>query len=81
MKSTGIVRKIDNLGRVVIPIELRKTMELTENDAVEIFTEGNSIIFKKYVVSCVFCGNSKEVVKYKDKCVCKKCISNLSTEK
>lgn len=77
MKSTGIVRKIDSLGRVVIPIELRKTMELNENDAVEIFTEGSSIIFKKYAVSCVFCGGSKEVVSYKDKCICNKCIEQL----
>lgn len=77
MKSTGIVRKIDSLGRVVIPIELRKTMELNENDAVEIFTEGNSIVFKKYAVSCVFCGSSKEVVSYKDKCICNKCIEQL----
>jgi len=77
MKSTGIVRKIDSLGRVVIPIELRKTMELNENDAVEIFTEGSSIIFKKYVVSCVFCGSSKDVISYKDKCICSKCIEQL----
>lgn len=77
MKSTGIVRKIDNLGRVVIPIELRKTLDLNENDAVEIFTEGSSVIFKKHTISCVFCGNSKDVVSYKDKCVCNKCIEQI----
>ena len=80
MKSTGIVRKIDNLGRIVIPIELRKTMEMNENDAVEIFTEGNNVIIKKHVVSCVFCGSSKNVITYKDKCVCNKCVEQLKNK-
>ena len=77
MKSTGIVRKMDVLGRIVIPIELRKTMELSENDEIEIFTEGSSIILKKHTNSCIFCGGSKDIVAYKDKCICGKCVEQL----
>ncbi len=81
MKATGIVRKLDNLGRIVLPIELRKTLELTDNDAVEIFTEGENIILKKYEISCVFCGSTKNTTKFKDKCVCQKCIDKITTQK
>ena len=57
MKSTGIVRKVDELGRVVIPKELRKTLDIAEKDGMEIYVDGNAIILKKYEPSCIFCGN------------------------
>ena len=56
MKSTGIVRKIDELGRVVIPMEIRNTMGINSRDAMEIFVDGDKIILRKYGTSCVFCG-------------------------
>jgi transcriptional pleiotropic regulator of transition state genes len=78
MKATGIVRKVDELGRIVIPIELRNKLDIAIKDPIEIFVEGSSIILKKYEPNCVFCGNSKELTSYKDKLVCSKCLSKLS---
>ncbi|MDD4334736.1 MAG: AbrB/MazE/SpoVT family DNA-binding domain-containing protein [Desulfotomaculaceae bacterium] len=73
MKSTGIVRKVDELGRVVIPIELRRTMGIDEKDALEIYVDAEKIILKKYEPACVFCGNASEVQHYKNKLVCREC--------
>lgn len=56
MKSTGIVRKVDDLGRIVLPIELRRTLDINERDSIEIFVDGNQIVLKKYSPSCIFCG-------------------------
>ena len=78
MKSTGIIRKVDELGRVVIPIELRNTLKIAEKDPLEIFVDGSSIILKKYEPNCVFCGNSKKLVSYKDKLICEKCAKQIS---
>ena len=63
MKSTGIVRKVDELGRIVIPIELRRTLDIDIKDALEIYVDGDQIILKKYEPACIFCQNrSKSVV-------------------
>lgn len=77
MKSTGIVRKIDELGRVVLPIELRRNLGIAEKDPIEIYVDEDTIILKKYAPSCVFCNSSKDVVNYKGKNVCEKCIQEL----
>ncbi|WP_446897460.1 AbrB/MazE/SpoVT family DNA-binding domain-containing protein [Clostridium sp. LBM24168] len=77
MKSTGIVRKVDELGRIVIPMELRKTMDIEEGTPLEILVDGDQIILKKYSPACVFCGEAKDVVKWKGKSVCKKCLDEL----
>lgn len=79
MKSTGIVRKMDRLGRIVIPKELRRVMKIEEDiDAMEIFTEGNTVILKKYEPSCMFCNESDvNLVTYKGHSVCRKCIAEL----
>lgn len=77
MKSTGIVRKIDELGRVVLPIELRRTMDINEKDALEIFVDGNNIILSKYEPSCIFCGKADNIVTFKGKSVCPDCIKEL----
>lgn len=77
MKSTGIVRKVDELGRVVIPIELRRTMSIAERDALEIFVEGSHIILKKYEPACIFCGQAKDVQNFKGKNICPKCIEEM----
>lgn len=78
MKSTGVVRRVDELGRIVIPIELRRNLDIGEKDALEIYVDGNHIILKKYEPACVFCGHAKEVHNFKDKNVCKSCLSELN---
>ena len=80
MKSTGIVRKVDELGRVVIPIELRRTLGINEKDALEIYVESDKIILKKYEPACVFCGNADEVTNYKGKNVCKACLTEMAAK-
>ncbi|MCF0151518.1 MAG: AbrB/MazE/SpoVT family DNA-binding domain-containing protein [Firmicutes bacterium] len=77
MKATGIVRKLDQLGRIVIPKELRNTFDLQENDPIEIFVEGNDIILRKYQPACVFCNDATEVVQFGGKNVCKTCLAKL----
>lgn len=77
MKATGILRKIDGLGRIVIPMEIRNKLEIAENDSLEIHVEGSSIVLRKYEPDCTFCGSSRNVVEYKGKNVCEKCISEL----
>jgi transcriptional pleiotropic regulator of transition state genes len=79
MKSTGIVRKVDELGRVVIPIELRRTLGIGEKDSLEIYVDGERIILKKYEPACIFCGNAESVVYYKNKVICGSCISEMPT--
>ena len=78
MKSTGIVRKIDELGRIVLPAELRKTMNIEERDPLEIFVDGQYIMLTKYEPSCLFCGAHEDVDVYKDKSVCKACMRDIA---
>ncbi len=77
MKSTGIVRKVDELGRIVLPIEMRRTLDIAEKDALEIYVEGSSVILKKYKPSCIFCDSNKDIVTFKGKNVCPKCLREL----
>lgn len=81
MKSTGIVRKVDELGRIVLPIELRRTYDLAVKDAIEIYTEDDKIILKKFQRSCVFCGNRENLIDYKGKSVCAECAAELQGNK
>jgi len=77
MKSTGIVRKVDELGRIVLPIELRRTLDIAERDSLEIFVDGPSIVLRKYQPSCVFCDSAKNVINFKGKNICPACIKAL----
>ncbi len=77
MKSTGVVRKVDELGRVVIPIELRRTLGIDEKDALEIYVDNEKIILKKYEPGCVFCGNAADVQLYRGKLVCRNCAVEM----
>ena len=77
MKSTGIVREVDNLGRIVLPIEMRKTMNIAPKDPIEIYVEEGNIIFKKYESGCHFCGGMKGNTYYKEKLVCESCVEGL----
>ena len=78
MKSTGIVRKVDELGRVVIPIEIRNQFKIAEKDPLEIYVNDSSIILKKYEPNCIFCDSTDDLVEYKGKLVCKKCSKELN---
>lgn len=78
MKSTGIVRKVDELGRIVLPKELRRTMGIEVKDPLEIYVEEDSIILKKYSPACIFCGSDDGLVEYKGKRICKHCLQALS---
>ncbi len=78
MKSTGIVRKVDELGRIVLPIELRRTLDIAEKDALEIYVDDGIIVLKKYEPSCIFCGDSKDVFLFKGKNICPKCLEELN---
>jgi transcriptional pleiotropic regulator of transition state genes len=78
LKSTGIVRRVDELGRVVIPVELRRVYGIDERDPLEIFTQGDQIVLRKYQPMCVFCGQEVGVVGFQGKVVCGPCRSGLS---
>ena len=80
MKSTGIVRKVDELGRIVIPIELRRTLDIAEKDALEIYVDADKIILKKYEPACVFCGSADNVINYKNKNVCQACLTEMASK-
>lgn len=77
MKSTGIVRKIDNLGRITLPIELRRNLDVDCGDPLEIFTDSNAIVLKKYELNCVFCGSTRKLTQHKGKNVCESCKREL----
>jgi len=79
MKSTGIVRKVDELGRVVIPIELRRNLDILEKDALEIYVDSDKIILKKYLPACIFCGSAEEIVSFKGKNICKDCLHEIES--
>lgn len=78
MKSTGIVRKVDELGRVVIPIELRRTLGIEVKDALEIYVDAERIVLKKYEPACLFCGNADNVKHFNNRIVCCECIDSLN---
>lgn len=78
VKSTGIVRKVDELGRIVIPIELRRTLDIGIKDSLEIYVEDDQIILKKYTPACAFCANASGITIFKGKNICSECLSELS---
>lgn len=80
MKSTGIVRKVDELGRIVLPIELRRSLDIAEKDPLEIYVDDESIILKKYAPACIFCGNANDIVNFKGKKICSECLDKLANE-
>lgn len=77
MKATGIVRKVDELGRIVLPIELRRTLGIAEKDSLEIYMDGSSIVLKKYQPCCIFCDSDNNVVSFHGKNVCSDCMKEL----
>lgn len=78
MKSTGIVRELDSLGRVVLPMEMRKTMMIEKDTPLEIYVEGENIILHKYEPACLFCGSSEGMISYQGRKVCSACLAELN---
>lgn len=78
MKATGIVRKVDELGRIVLPIELRRTLGISEKDYLEIFVEQDEIVLKKYEPTCIFCGGADDIVSFKGKNICRACKNEMT---
>lgn len=81
MKSTGIVRKVDELGRVVIPIELRRTLDIAEKDSLEIYVDSDRIVLRKYEPACIFCGSMEDASLFKNKMVCRSCQEAMALPK
>ena len=77
MKTTGVIRQLDSLGRVVLPIELRRNLDINTRDMLEILVEGSSIILRKYEPNCHFCGNSAGLTSYRDKLICRHCLKEI----
>lgn len=77
VKSTGIVRKVDELGRIVIPIELRRNLDIEEKDSLEIYVEDDHIILKKYSPACAFCANATGITVFKGRNICRNCLDDL----
>ena len=77
MKSTGITRKVDGLGRIVLPIEMRRTLDIAERDELEIFVENDRIVLQKYEPSCIFCTSSRGLITFRGKNICKDCLEKL----
>ena len=78
MKATGIVRDIDDLGRIVIPSEIRKTLDLNRKDPMEIYLDGDMILLKKHMPCCIFCGEADDVILFKGKLICKNCVKEMN---
>jgi len=79
MKSLGMTRKVDELGRIVFPIEMRRRLDIKEGDMMEMFTEGDNIILKKYQPSCVFCGSYEKLTVLHEKNICKTCRGKIAS--
>ncbi len=78
MKSTGIIRKVDDLGRIVLPIELRRMLDIAERDELEIYIENDHIILQKYEPACLFCGSSRGLLSYREKNICQDCAKRIA---
>ena len=77
MKSTGITRQVDELGRFVLPIEIRRALDIKEKDALEIFTDEGRVILQKYQPACSFCANADEILLFSGKRICRKCLDEV----
>lgn len=80
MKSTGFVKKIDELGRILIPKELRASMELDSKDALEMFVDGDRIVLQKYQPACIFCNNADNIIFFEGRRICTSCLSKLKSQ-
>lgn len=80
MKSTGVVRKVDELGRIVLPIEIRKTLDIKQKDAIEIFIDEDKIVLQKYQPSCIFCNSLDRIIYFHGKRICAECVEKMKAQ-
>ncbi len=80
MKSTGVVRRVDELGRIVLPIELRRSLDINIKDPVEIFVDNERIILQKYIPACIFCGSADNIVIFNGKRICSDCLDEIKNK-
>ncbi|HNX29867.1 MAG TPA: AbrB/MazE/SpoVT family DNA-binding domain-containing protein [Syntrophomonadaceae bacterium] len=78
LKATGVVRKVDSLGRIVIPMEIRQAYDIKEKDSLEIFVDDGKIVLRKYEPACIFCNNAENITNYQGKLICKDCVSDIN---
>ncbi|MNI69393.1 putative transition state regulator Abh [compost metagenome] len=78
MKPAGVVRKVDQLGRIVLPKSLRKRYQMNEGDPVEILVQGDHIILERYRPKCVFCGSMEQVNDFKERSICNQCLIEMN---
>jgi len=79
MNDTGIVRRVDDLGRIVIPMELRRTLGINVKDPISILVDGDKIILQKHHDTCSICGNTEGVVEVKGRAVCADCVKTIKS--
>lgn len=80
MRATGILRKVDSLGRITLPMELRRTLDISEHDRLEIYLDEDRVILRKNEESCIFCGSNVQLLEYQDKYICRECIQALKAK-
>ena len=80
MKSTGVVRKVDELGRKVLPKELRTILGIDVKDSIEIFTDGDKIVLQKYQPACTCCNNANDVIYFNGKRICAECGAKIKDQ-
>ncbi len=78
MRTPGMIRKVDELGRIVIPSELRKALEVGPGDAMELYLQEDRLVLKKFAPACIFCGGIQGLMTYEGKNICRKCIDTIS---
>lgn len=78
LKACGNICKVDKLGRIVVPVKIRRMFDLVENSPLELFVEDDKIIFKRYIPQCVFCGSSENLKEYRENHICEHCLSELN---
>lgn len=79
MKSIAVIRKVDELGRIVLPAEMRRMLDIAERDSLEIYVDGTSVVLQKYEPTCVFCGSAQDILSYREKYVCLHCVRYLQS--
>lgn len=81
MKSTGMIRRVDELGRIVLPVEIRRSMDISVRDAMEIYLDNDRIVLQKYSTNCVFCGSTQDLVRYHGKHLCQNCMQGIAAHR
>lgn len=78
LKPVGNITKVDKLGRILIPVNVRRMLGLSEGSQLEVLTDENSLVLRKYIPQCIFCANDEDLIEYKDSFICKRCLDELN---